>query len=169
MTVNHESLLDDLWARVRSNIDTQIDKAKTLAQDTLEWAENLESTAGDHAERAEQAATSAGTAAATEVEKLTAGAPEAFDTLGEIATELAANETERASLTNTLAAKADQEAVDTALAGKADSEYVDNAVEGKADKEYVDNKVGELPSAQLVDVLPTNPDQNTIYFVKEQL
>lgn len=82
---------------------------------------------------AEAAATSAASAAATEVNKLKAGAPAAFDTLLEIANELGENETERAALANSIAGKADAEhthsqseveGLETELAGKADADHV---------------------------------------------
>lgn len=47
-----------------------------------------------------------------EVARVVDGAPEAFDTLREIATELNENESERAAITNTLARKADTVRVD---------------------------------------------------------
>ena len=60
------------------------------------------------AAKAEQHEAGAAAAAANEVNKLKGAAPEAFDTLEEIAAELAANETERSALANTIAAKADK-------------------------------------------------------------
>lgn len=60
------------------------------------------------AAKAEQHEAGAAAAAANEVNKLKGAAPEAFDTLEEIAAELAANETERSALANAIAAKADR-------------------------------------------------------------
>lgn len=57
----------------------------------------------------DEVANAAEVAAAREVEKLKAGAPEAFDTLGEIAEELQANTSERAALAQTIAGKADRQ------------------------------------------------------------
>lgn len=60
------------------------------------------------AAKAEQHEAGAAAAAANEVNKLKGAAPEAFDTLEEIAAELAANETDRSALANAIAAKADR-------------------------------------------------------------
>ena len=78
---------------------------------------------------AEAAATSAASAAATEVNKLKAGAPEAFDTLLEIANELGENETERAALANTIATKAEKVYVDGELDKKADADHTHTAAQ----------------------------------------
>ena len=72
----------------------------------------LRGTASDAKGYAEEAAVSAGQAASAareEVERLKGDAPEAFDTLGEIATELAKNESARSALANSIAAKADKD------------------------------------------------------------
>lgn len=72
----------------------------------------LRGTASDAKGYAEEAAVSAGQAASAareEVERLKGDAPEAFDTLGEIAAELAKNETDRSALANSIAAKADRD------------------------------------------------------------
>lgn len=74
--------------------------------------EELRGTASDAKGYAEEAAVSAGQAASAaraEVERLKGDAPEAFDTLGEIAAELAKNESDRSALANSIAAKADKD------------------------------------------------------------
>ncbi|MDD2326250.1 MAG: hypothetical protein PHW63_09670 [Alphaproteobacteria bacterium] len=90
------AIIDDLWARIRAALKDQIDSALSAAT-RAETARTA----------AELAAGNATAAVNTEIEKLINGAPAAFDTLKEVADELAANETERAALTNAIAAKAD--------------------------------------------------------------
>ena len=131
------TIVEDLWGRIRAHIDDKITAAtaasesavaaKTAAEaaatEVQETAANAAAVAAanvatelqDLTDRAETAATTATTAVAAEVEKLKGDAPEAFDTLGEIAAELAANETERSALTNSIAAKADKVHTHTAL------------------------------------------------------
>lgn len=73
--------------------------------------EELRGTASDakgYAEEAAVSASQAASAAREEVERLKGDAPEAFDTLGEIAAELAKNESDRSALANSIAAKADK-------------------------------------------------------------
>ena len=123
------TIVEELWGRIRAHIDDKI-TAATTASESAEAAKaaaeaavteaqgtvaNVAAELEELAGRAETAATTATTAVAAEVEKLKGDAPEAFDTLGEIAAELAANETERSALTNTIAAKADRVHTHTAL------------------------------------------------------
>ena len=79
------------------------------------------------AAKAEQHEAGAAAAAANEVNKLKGAAPEAFDTLEEIAAELAANETERSALANTIAAKADKVHTHTAEEVDGLEEFLANA------------------------------------------
>lgn len=76
------------------------------------------------ASKAEEHELAAASAAAAEVEKLKGGAPEAFDTLKEIADELEKNETERAALANSIGEKARRAEVNAALDGKSDVGHV---------------------------------------------
>lgn len=81
------------------------------AADRLGSAEMIEgwvASAEASADTASDAADEATSAVRAEVEKLTAGAPEAFDTLKEISDELEKNETERAALATTIGKKADK-------------------------------------------------------------
>lgn len=94
------------------------------AADRLGSAETVEGwveSAEDSATRAEAAEAGAKNAVNEEIDKLKGDVPEAFDTLEEIVQELEANESERATLTNTLAKKSDKTYVDEELAKKADS------------------------------------------------
>lgn len=182
MAINHDNVLNDLWSRVRENIDTQIDKVKTTAQDTLSQAQALledmtghEATAGQHADRAGQeadrAASAATNATTAEVNKLRGEAPEAFDTLGEIADELADNETDRAALANILATKADQaevaqllQEVNETITPKADTTYVDTELDKKADISYVDQEIeASRPTWGNIEGVPTEfpPETHT--------
>lgn len=98
------TIVEELWTRIRAAIDDKI-IAATNARDQAVTAKDGAVTAQT---AAEAAADTAASAAATEVNKLKAGAPEAFDTLLEIANELGENETERAALANSIAGKADK-------------------------------------------------------------
>ena len=71
------AIVEELWTRIRAAIDDKI-VAATDARDQAVTAKDGAVTAQT---AAEAAATSAASAAATEVNKLKAGAPEAFDTL----------------------------------------------------------------------------------------
>lgn len=165
-------------------------KAGGHAADAKAAAEHVDSVAADAAEavraevsddadradraatRAEQHEAGAAAAAAAEVSKLKGDAPEAFDTLEEIAEELAQNETERAALANSIGEKARREEVDTALAAKSDIGHghevgdvsgLQSALDGKAAKGYVDERT---PKIVTVTALPASPDPSTVYLVK---
>ena len=163
--------------------------------------------AGEHADRAESAADRAGQAAAdasvsavaAKVEELTRDAPEAFDTLAEIAAELEEGTSARAALTKQISEKADLEhthttadvaGLDAALAGKADASHthttaqITDSTYGKpldvAIQQHVLSALQltdlptriqqleqEMPIIQVVDALPEEPRESTIYLVKE--
>ncbi len=107
------AIVEELWTRIRAAIDDKI-TAATDARDQAVTAKNGAVTAQTAAETAAaNAATVAEAKAIAEVDKLKAGAPAAFDTLLEIANELGENETERAALANSIAAKADKAYVDS--------------------------------------------------------
>lgn len=103
-------IVETLWQRIRDNLTDKIGEATALVQQAFDrqQAANAAATRAESAATAaETAASEATSAAVTEVAKVVDGAPAAFDTLAEIATELAANESERAALTTTIAGKAD--------------------------------------------------------------
>lgn len=117
------------------------------------------STDADRAEaaavEAEVAAGAAGSAAAeaveAEVSRLVGDAPEAFDTLGEIADELSRNETERSSLANTIGKKADKDDVAAGLAEKADKVDVEAGLAKKADAEAVEAALAERADVEAME------------------
>lgn len=130
------------------------------------------------AAKAEQHEAGAAAAAAQEVNKLKGDAPEAFDTLEEIAAELAANETERSALTNSIAAKADRvhthpqsevDGLEVALDGKADTGHkhvsadITDAVPGSSVAPSYGNRLVRLGASGRLSVplTPTASDQPT--------
>ena len=138
------AIVEELWTRIRAAIDDKIAAAEAAVESAEAAVESAEAAVKEAKETAANAAPVAAAAAAAEVEKLKAGAPAAFDTLLEIANELAENETERSALANSIAAKADRvhthtldevDGLDTALAGKADTghRHTWDQVDGKPD------------------------------------
>lgn len=97
------SIVEDLWNRIRLAIDDKILNALNYKN----AAESANTSAQAAKTAAEKAAGDAAGAAKAEVDKLVAGAPAAFDTLKEIATELSENETERSALTTAIGKKLD--------------------------------------------------------------
>lgn len=78
-------------------------------------------------------------------------APEALDTLGEIATVLTTNKDKIGTIVNEISTKADKGTVENALMGKADKRDVENTLTSKADKndvytkDEVDEKLKNIP------------------------
>lgn len=107
-----DTVVETLWGRIEENLHDRFEEARTLNEASLGYKQD-----------AEAAATSAGSAAKAEVDKLKAGAPAAFDTLLEIANELEGNATERAALANSIALKADTAYVNTEVGKKANSSH----------------------------------------------
>lgn len=162
------------------SVSTNVEEAKGAAEAARGYAAHVEDVAADaadavrghvaeDADRAEAAASLADThregaaaAAAAEVEKLKGGAPEAFDTLKEIADELERNQTDRASLANTIGKKADKVDVEAGLAAKADAEHghqSDDIADG------VHRPGGEGTEGKVVKVGP----KGTIYYDRDPL
>lgn len=78
-------------------------------------------------------------------------APEALDTLGEIATALTTNKDKIGTIINQISTKADKGTVENALMGKADKNKVEKALTDKANKnnvytkEEIDEKLKNIP------------------------
>lgn len=78
-------------------------------------------------------------------------APEALDTLGEIANVLTTNKDKIGTIVNEISTKADKGTVENALMGKADKRDVENTLTSKADKndvytkDEVDEKLKNIP------------------------
>ena len=103
-------LFDSLKTYIRSVIQDKITVIETKTVDASNSASAAEASAGEAAQSASDAASSAseaGSAATTAVtaavNDLKGGAPAAFDTLGEIADELAASQSLHSSLLNQIA------------------------------------------------------------------
>lgn len=108
------------------------DSARAAAVSASEASESADR-AQRSAEHAGEAATNASVSAvAAKVEELTRDAPEAFDTLAEIAAELEEGTSVRAALTKQIAEKADAEHTHTT----ADVEGLDAALASKAEKSH---------------------------------
>lgn len=154
-------------AEWQSQARTQAGLAKTEAERAKSEADRAE-TAANHADGA------AVQAVTERVDTLLAGAPEAYDTLLEIATKLAGQDDVAAAMTAQIGQKAESSVV-TALSAKVDGILV--ALDGKADKGHthtmaqvtgLDAALGaklDASKLQVVTAMPATPVAGTIYFV----
>lgn len=152
--------------------------AAESAQEATRQADRATSEAGratEEADRAGQAAADSSVkAVADKVDELLAGAPEAYDTLLEIAEELERSQSAEAALVKEIAGKAPLDHTHTAQdVGAAPTDHthtmaqvtgLQSVLDGKADKDYVDAR---SPEIQVVTNLPASPDPSTVYLVKE--
>lgn len=143
---------EDAQASVDLVVEDAAGALRGYVKDDADRAESAAAKAEGHEAGAAEAAAEATKA---EVEKLTAGAPEAFDTLKEIADELEKNETERAALATTIGKKADTEYVNQELDKKSDTGHTHSVEEidglqtelsRKASLEHVQSQVNKRPA-----------------------
>lgn len=91
-------------------------------------------------------------------------APEALDTLGEIATALTENKDKIGTLIGEISTKADKGIVENALMGKADKSEVEKALSTKADKGTVENALmGKADKNEIEKALTNKADKNDVY------
>lgn len=124
--VRHVDGQVDFVAQARDEATEAADRVGTAEEVGRRRDEAVEaaSRATGAASKAEGHERGAASAAAAEVEKLKGDAPEAFDTLGEIAKELEKNESERAALANSIGEKARRAEVNAALDSKSDVGHI---------------------------------------------
>ena len=145
-----------------------------VATDEADRATSEADRSKTEADRAGQAAADSSVKAVAEkVDELLAGAPEAYDTLLEIAEELERSQSAEAALVKEIAGKAPSDHTHTAQdvgAAPADHTHavadvtgLQSELDGKAAKGYVDERT---PKIVTVTALPASPDPSTVYLVK---